>query len=130
MKRDIKFRAKRIDNNKWEYGYIAHRGDKYFMINGDINTIGDYVSWKKVEVISKTIGQLIGNLRSDVEIYEGDICECDRYEIHEKYIVHMNDIRFVHEWARGSALNSIKIIGNEYDNPEMIQMDTPTPHTS
>ena len=61
MKRKIEFRAKRIDNGEWEYGYIAKRGDKYYMVNGDMNPIGDYVSWKKIGVVPETIGQLIGD---------------------------------------------------------------------
>ena len=118
--REIKFRAKNIDENKWEYGYVAYRGNECYIVDGDVNILGDYVSWKYRKVIPETIGQLIGDLQSGIEIYEGDICECDRHETHDKYIVHMDDIRFVHEWARGSALNSIKVIGNEHDNPEMI----------
>ena len=126
--REIKFRGKRIDNGEWVKGYLY--GENAIIENESeyiVTSLGTLISGIH-EVLPETVGQLIGDLRSGNEIYEGDVCECDRYETHEKFIVHMNDIRFVHEWARGSALNSIKVIGNEHDNPEMIQATTPKHH--
>lgn len=117
--RDIEFRGLTI-GGKWVYGNLSILNNK----NGNIEA-GHYISNRvgspfAYMVRPETVGELIGGLQSGNKIYEGDICECDRYESHTKYVVHMKDIRFVHEWARGSALNSIKVIGNEHENPDMI----------
>lgn len=52
------------------------------------------------------------------DIYEGDIVVCDRFENHEEFEVIIEDIRQLPRQLFGSSLNSLKIIGNIYQNPE------------
>ena len=54
------------------------------------------------------------------EIYEGDIVECDRYDDHDKFIVKIDDITNLSNMLFGSSLNYRKVLGNIYENPELI----------
>jgi len=71
MGRDIKFKAKRLDNSKWVYGSLVK------------TPFGTFIEWyedsicNKVEIDSSTVCQYTGkNAENDIPIYEGDIVEC------------------------------------------------------
>ena len=67
MKREIKFRGKRIDNGEWVYGYLwLNRRGQHFI---------DDANGKGYEVDPETVGQLTGlkDKNGLKEIYEGDI---------------------------------------------------------
>lgn len=78
MNREIKFRAKRIDNGLWAYGdFIKTPLTTEFSCNGqflDSGGIGRYCISQNGclhEIDIKTLGQFTD--RNDKEIYEGDI---------------------------------------------------------
>lgn len=55
------------------------------------------------------------------EIYEGDIVVCCRYDDNTKYEVVIEDIRHLDRWLFGSSLNWREVIGNIYENPELLK---------
>lgn len=132
--REIKFRGKLIDNNKWAYGDLLHESNCVSICRP---------GWYSIEIAPETIGQYTGlKDENDVEIYENDIVEFSYKDTN--YIVKIfwdkNDLTYKIEYLSKSNLNfcnsatlyksqkksalenlKIKVIGNIYDNPELLQ---------
>lgn len=140
MKREIKFRGKRIDKDVFVFGDLltgmGYKKGKFYILPhltyypGDCNSLDGY------EVIPETVGQFTGLLdKNGKEIYEGDIIDCHNPSI--KHLIFYNEKqgRFM------AALNgdienyfvgvcgldnsrwtgSKRVIGNVYDNPELLK---------
>ena len=134
MMREIKFRAKDITTNTWQYGYYTEnsvlRGDGVPCIQDSQddyhvykNTLGEYTNMKD---------------RNGQDIYEGDIVTLPIYTPVQQELVHIDtDYCIVtYEIHIGSfCLRSIHndellqleeidvdsvVIGNIYDNPELL----------
>lgn len=133
MKREIKFRGKSIRSDKWCYGNLFIYEDDCDITGYDI--FGEGVcDWNDETVDSDTIGQFTGlKDKNGKEIYEGDILGCANPKI--KHLVFYNERqgRFMAAlngnldddfWLCGfdsERWNASKeIIGNIYDNPELL----------
>lgn len=126
MNREILFRGKRIDNDKWVYGYYCPMPFSHFPCKPCIfpsDTINSH--WHGVEIIENTLGQYIGLTdKNGVKIFEGDIINavrfCDFGENYECKGYDYGDIRTasVNHWLEFA--DEIEVIGNVYDNPEML----------
>ena len=130
--REILFRGKRVDNGEWIEGFFAKSGDKTFILIDNDIAFG-YVTMK--EVLSETVGQYTGLTDKNGEkIFEGDIVELTYYTLPEERKV-MAEVAYEEESAAfvlysfgtenkgicGEICNTNKVIGNIYDNPEMLE---------
>lgn len=141
--REILFRGKRADNGEWVSGsfevdhYDSPDGikdeykitDTYCLI--DDFGVGPYMSGLSERVDPTTVGQFTGLLdKNGSKIFEGDIvtgADFDEEDGYAKIVWDEKTARFNIE-AKSVAYdfdnyrgNEIEVIGNIYDNPELIK---------
>lgn len=128
--REIKFRGKTINGNEWIYGptisqgTIKRKANKWFMEVAENK-------WKGLQ--PNTLGQYTGlKDKNGKEVYEGDIVKSISGKIgyviflqqEMGYVVvwHNCDTRLGHRNRGGDYEydESIEVIGNIYDNPELV----------
>lgn len=142
--REILFRGKSIDNREWVYGFYSNTKGE----NGGFH----YIQTDKtsIRIDPETIGQYTGlKDKNGTKIFEGDVIEYIRYNLKTGYM-NYKDVKEVgrifwndskHAFYYRAKLDcgavsglllfdddrcdgfDIKIIGNEYDNPELIEVD-------
>ena len=146
--REILFRGKRKDNGEWVEGYFVNCFDEFYRENGPFPEIimadaericaGEYTYDKAVEVIPETVGQWTGLLdKNGKKIFEGDVVEIDEHDacVNGLYQVIYDEKNHCYALERNvehhynhfsfSDLNgfniSCKVLGNIYDNPELME---------
>ena len=146
--REILFRGKRKDNGEWVEGDLFNNYDKRKFI-GEL-VVDDYTGFTCdqyevgigiVEVIPETICQFIGLVdKNGKKIFEGDII-C----IHNEYTGDMNPFNAVVGYIKGAFVSWgecsygytpfyswnvplvwWEVVGNIYDNPELIKLEETT----
>ena len=117
MKREIEFKAKRLNGRKqFVYG-LLHENLDGLMIT---ETVEEGAAYAHTVIDPETIGEYTGLKDLDgKKIYEGDILT---------FKTGGNDIRFVVKWDDKEAgfekwmpRNKVIILGNIYDNPELLK---------
>ena len=129
--REIKFRGKCMFSNEWVYGDLIHkRHDRNALMIQDENGLG-------CDVVPETVGQFTGLRDYDgKEIFEGDIVKCC-YMIPEwgwsgGAEEKEEEVIGAVEYCRGDFCigeypivgfqeNEMEVIGNIYDNPELLK---------
>lgn len=135
MNREIIFRGKIIDNGEWAYGSLVVEEDKYYIaLNINDNIKRDDYDVYMLEVIPKTVGQYTGlHDKNGKAIYEGNIVKVNDEIIAEViwendylgYFLYANEENSIDSFENGEQplydyWGSIEVIGNIYDNPELL----------
>ena len=122
------FRGFSIKHNNWIYGDLIHTPEKRMRIINytDISSDGvdNFVTINEM-VETKSVGQFVGlfDIKAD-DIYEGDIIQDVRFKY--KYVVVYEGNQYVAKSNTGSiglfeTEDCYKIIGNRFQNPELLQ---------
>ena len=133
MKRELKFRAKRVTDGTWAYGGLIVCDDYCIIDNGnevyveeEYNFRGDTHFFRLAGAMcdENTIGQFTGLTdKNGKEIYEGDIISNESY----KGIVVYKNGSFILDIGKSCGciylfcLDSLSVIGNIYDNKELLE---------
>lgn len=140
----IKFRGKSIETNEWVYGQLLYFGNQPFIVGELVEANDEYTNlkwWQPVHHYS--VGRFTGfrNLVGN-EIYEGDLISfpLDIYDEDSELVKKSTEVGEVifesGQWCiRVKKLNAqtnlfgrdsrfIKIIGNIYENHELIKEES------
>ncbi len=128
------FRGKDKDNN-WVYGDLIHgvntkKGNLYILpLKHNLANIPNCHYLDGVKIENETIGQFTGLAdKNGVEIYEDDIVLkkiISGYDLNQKIVATMkSDFKTEYPWSDGNASGIVQceyeVIGNIYENPELI----------
>ena len=140
--RIIKFRGKDILTGVWYFGSLFDDGGEEYILPPNISAAETYSAW---QVDPNTIGQFAGVVdKNGKEIYEGDIVECVSWNEffnnpetgdvmepfrRKMYVDFRNGgFKMIEKLPKPLKDNEwdiiyngdIKVIGNIYDNPELV----------
>ncbi len=142
--REILFRGKRLDNGMWMEGYYMYHISRTPAPIGDsvkpedehhLIIFDEFSDWnmprgiKYVEVDASTVGQYTGLTdKHGNRIFEGDIVKTDKYGTGDgqgrnlEVAVEYGGFCLRDGWRRYNLRpdDGIEVIGNIYDNPELL----------
>lgn len=134
--RQIKFKGRRLDNCRWVYGSMAVVKDECFIGKAAVPINPVYkTTWTAVD--KNTVCQFTGLCdKNGIEIYEGDIVNlhdshetCGVIEYRDNIAAFVLCREKVNNRHKGDGTDyqlyagrqeRYEIVGNEYDNPEML----------
>ena len=119
--REALFRGKRIDDNKWTYGYLFKCWGRSYLLwgmDGD-NPI-------KEEVYPETVGEYTGLTdKNGKRVFEGDILSDgdDTYKVvFDEGVFQIDNSHYITGLYVAIYIEKIdEVIGNIHDNPELLE---------
>ncbi len=140
MSREILFRGKRADNGEWVFGYyfcMVHDDGRhihhFIMPCGTDLNLGTPIEKIQVEVVPETVCQYTGLQDKSGKRFEGDIFQASDGDYIRRYIITWNEDAL--EWSAECVGDSdgtlplsefrvgeIEVIGNIFDNPELLEV--------
>lgn len=136
-------RAKRKDNSEWIEGYYVSLGKYHYILTGKLDLAAHYPIFEHLLVDPETVGDYTGLTdRNNKMIFEGDIVAGTAYSSEFIGVIVWIDeiaafgVRYFRRtdptaWENSSILKAVssgrqdkfaaKIIGNIYDNPELLE---------
>lgn len=130
----ILFKGKRKDNGEWIEGfYVCLGNDLHYILTGKLDLTKHCVMFEKHAVIPETVGQYTGLTdKNGKKIFEGDVVNFKT----TAYFFKNCRINYESQFARFCAIDNkgyeypmdktfnYEIIGNVFDNPELLRSDT------
>lgn len=130
--REIEFRGKEYRTGEWRYGDLVRYSERFSYI------YGNYINGSEIwECLSETIGQYTGlKDKNGKRIFEGDIVLAwsagvkaigrVTQRIDGLWLIYpaWQNKRFYYFQPNGNGEDSVEIIGNIYDNPELLKEAT------
>lgn len=140
-----KFRGKSTadeNNDEWVYGNLVFDGKRAIIVNGIDEATDEYIAFKDFcSVDIDTVGQSTGLFdKNGVEVFEGDVVQFEDCYIESDFL-YIN--KGIVEWSQGrftvtnrdsvemedlldGELLDVTIIGNIYENPELMEAGNDT----
>lgn len=141
--RELLFRGKRIDNGEWVYGSFTNWYQLRF--NSDTPKMGIATEFELVyhDCVPETVGEYTGLCdKNGKRIFEGDILEftyndvgkslntglytvqwSDNYDNYAGWVIQENTKGINPDKMDYWNGNCFEVIGNIYDNPELLQLE-------
>lgn len=127
--REILFRGKRIDSGEWAEGYYVPMGEYHYILTGRLELV-PYLDFEHFLVNPETVGRFSGLTdRNGVKIFEGDIVNVKARSCSFTgcVIYWSEEARYACKTKSGTryaicARFEFKVIGNIYDNPELLEV--------
>jgi uncharacterized phage protein (TIGR01671 family) len=131
--REILFRGKRRYTDEWRYGHLAHINGSNFIIDSGA-TMGYDGMDEYEEIERKTVGQYTGlKDKNGKPIFEGDIAVVKQLNLTDHITIGYENGAFLAVPRNGFIYErtlwdywyndwDIEIVGNIYDDPELLEV--------
>lgn len=123
--REILFKAKRKDNGKWIEGYYQKRYDLLGNEEHLIFHADSYNVWEYAEIDPETVCQFTGLCdKNGKKIWENDILRFAQQDETKIGVIKYNAPIFTYFGLMRWSLYKDEVIGNIFDNPELLQEES------